>query len=69
MVVRDGQTIGEDEMECSRCGSEMLMVYQDKSRAQRAPVLWKCKADGCGHMTLIQEWDRDDVADKEKSNG
>ena len=44
---------------CSKCGKEMIISHQSKNQ-----VLWKCPF--CGHMTLVQNWNRDDVGRRKK---
>lgn len=38
-------------MNCPKCQLEMVIAYQEGNQ-----VLYKCK--GCGHMTLVQEFER-----------
>ena len=41
-------------MKCPKCGKQMHIASQDKNL-----TLWKC--EHCGHITLVQEFDRNDV--------
>jgi len=44
-------------MKCPKCGQEMVVASRNENQ-----VLWKCRNPECGHMTLVQDWDRNDVS-------
>lgn len=52
-------TTGDDKKICPKCGKEMKVSHRNKNQ-----ILWKCRK--CGHMTLVQDlqrqnWDRNDT--------
>ncbi|KKN54548.1 hypothetical protein LCGC14_0591400 [marine sediment metagenome] len=55
--------VDNSDVACSRCGGKMMIAHRSKNQ-----VLYKCKKPNCGHMTLVQEWDRDDVGRKESGH-
>ncbi len=46
-------------MKCPDCEKQMNIAEHKENR-----TLWKCSY--CGHMTLVQDWDRDDVGGRAK---
>lgn len=54
---------GADELKCSRCGKDMIIAHRTDNQ-----VLYKCRNSECGHMTLVQEMDRDIIRKERKGS-
>ena len=49
------------EQICSKCGSQMNVAHRGNNQ-----VLYKCRDPNCGHMTLVQEFERNGVVHERK---